>query len=120
MLVLTRKSHEQIQIGDNITITILRVKGGAVRVGVDAPRTVTVLRKELEGRPAKHGLTQIDSVATSVAVAAPTLHRRTAVKAASIFAGGKTKALDSCPAYNPRGSRLVRAASPLSVYLAAR
>ena len=35
MLVLTRKSQEKIQIGENITITILRVKGLAVRVGID-------------------------------------------------------------------------------------
>jgi carbon storage regulator CsrA len=47
MLVLTRKSQEKIQIGENITITILRVKGQAVRVGVDAPREVRVLRSEL-------------------------------------------------------------------------
>jgi carbon storage regulator len=47
MLVLTRKSQEKIQIGDNITITILRVKGQAVRVGIDAPRDVRVLRTEL-------------------------------------------------------------------------
>jgi carbon storage regulator CsrA len=47
MLVLTRKSQEKIQIGENITITILRVKGQAVRVGIDAPRDVRVLRTEL-------------------------------------------------------------------------
>jgi carbon storage regulator len=47
MLILTRKSHEQIQIGDNITITILRMKGKGVQVGIDAPRDMTVLRKEL-------------------------------------------------------------------------
>lgn len=47
MLVLTRKSQEKIQIGENITITILRVKGQAVRVGIDAPRDVRVIRSEL-------------------------------------------------------------------------
>jgi carbon storage regulator CsrA len=122
MLVLTRKSHEQIQIGDNITITILRVKGGAVRVGVDAPRNVTVLRKELTGKPARTEKAQIEAVATSapVAVAASTTHRRTAEGAASILSGGKSKALATCPANDPRRSRLVRAASPLSGYMAQR
>lgn len=47
MLVLTRKTQEKIQIGDNIVLTILRVKGQAVRVGIEAPRDVRVLRSEL-------------------------------------------------------------------------
>lgn len=47
MLVLTRKLQDQIRIGDNITITILRVKGNTVRIGVDAPRNVRVMRGEL-------------------------------------------------------------------------
>ncbi len=47
MLVLTRKSQETIQIGQNITITIVRVKGRSVRVGIDAPRSVRVVRGEL-------------------------------------------------------------------------
>ena len=38
MLVLTRKTQQQIQIGNNIVITILHVKGQAVRVGIEAPR----------------------------------------------------------------------------------
>ena len=47
MLVLTRKAKQQIQIGPNITITILQVKGQAVRVGIEAPKNVNVLRTEL-------------------------------------------------------------------------
>ena len=47
MLVLTRKSNEQIRIGDNITISILRVKGKSVQVGIDAPRGIRVVRGEL-------------------------------------------------------------------------
>ena len=47
MLVLTRKCQEKIQIGDNITITIVRVKGQSVRVGIDAPRELKVKRSEL-------------------------------------------------------------------------
>ncbi len=47
MLVLTRKTKQQIQIGPNVTITILQIKGQAVRVGIEAPREVCVLRNEL-------------------------------------------------------------------------
>ncbi|HUG66993.1 MAG TPA: carbon storage regulator [Pirellulaceae bacterium] len=47
MLVLTRKPQEQIHIGDNITISVLKVKGNTVRIGIQAPRDVRVLRGEL-------------------------------------------------------------------------
>jgi carbon storage regulator CsrA len=47
MLVLTRKLQEKIQIGDNITITILRTKGKSVRLGIEAPLEVPVVRGEL-------------------------------------------------------------------------
>ncbi len=57
MLVLTRKTQQQIQIGENIVITILHVKGQAVRVGIEAPRDVRVIRGEIndkatDGQPA--------------------------------------------------------------------
>jgi carbon storage regulator CsrA len=47
MLVLTRKYQEKIRIGDNITITVLRAKGKAVRLGIEAPTDVPVIRGEL-------------------------------------------------------------------------
>jgi carbon storage regulator CsrA len=47
MLVLTRKLQERICIGENITVTILRVKGQQVRIGIEAPRDVRVIRGEL-------------------------------------------------------------------------
>lgn len=50
MLVLTRKTEQKIQIGADITITILRVKGQSVRIGIDAPQHVRVLRAELPPR----------------------------------------------------------------------
>jgi carbon storage regulator len=48
MLVLTRKYQEKIRIGDNITITVLRTKGKAVRLGIEAPAHVPVVRGELK------------------------------------------------------------------------
>ena len=47
MLVLTRKQSEKIRIGDNITITVIRMKGKSVRLGIEAPNNVSVLRGEL-------------------------------------------------------------------------
>ena len=48
MLVLTRKINQQIRLNDDITITVLRAKGNSVRIGIDAPRSVRVVRGELE------------------------------------------------------------------------
>ncbi|MEM7454830.1 MAG: carbon storage regulator [Planctomycetota bacterium] len=47
MLVLTRKQNQEIVIGDNIKVTVLKVKGNTVRLGIDAPRHVRVVRGEL-------------------------------------------------------------------------
>lgn len=56
MLVLARKCEEKIHIGDNITITVLQVKGNTIRLGIEAPRAMSVLRGELrfrtDGQPA--------------------------------------------------------------------
>ena len=48
MLVLTRKIDEQIKIGDDITITVIKLRNNQIRLGIDAPREVRVLRAELE------------------------------------------------------------------------
>ena len=47
MLVLTRKQGEQIRIGDNVVITVVRTKGKGVRLGIQAPAHVPVLRGEI-------------------------------------------------------------------------
>jgi carbon storage regulator CsrA len=49
MLVLTRKPGELIRIGKDITIAVVRISGDVVRLGIEAPRDVTVVRTELEG-----------------------------------------------------------------------
>ena len=46
MLVLTRRVGESVMIGNNATVTLLRVKGSRVRVGIDAPTSTVVCREE--------------------------------------------------------------------------
>ncbi len=50
MLVLTRKTGEGIIIGDNIKITVIELKGGAVRIGIDAPVEQKIYRQEVYDR----------------------------------------------------------------------
>jgi carbon storage regulator len=51
MLVLSRKASEEIRIGDEIVVTVVRVSGDKVRLGITAPANVTILRQELEQHP---------------------------------------------------------------------
>ena len=50
MLVLTRKLGEGILIGDDVTITIVEMKGGNVRIGIEAPRSKKIYRQEVYAR----------------------------------------------------------------------
>jgi len=47
VLVLTRKSNQSIMIGDDIEISVLAIMGEKVRIGIDAPRSVPVFRREV-------------------------------------------------------------------------
>ncbi|MFO0949260.1 MAG: carbon storage regulator [Planctomycetota bacterium] len=47
MLVLTRKVSQRIQVGEDITITVVKIDGNKVRIGIEAPRGVSVMREEL-------------------------------------------------------------------------
>ncbi len=77
MLVLTRKTKQQIQIGPNVTITVLQVKGQAVRIGIEAPRDMCVLRTELAAK--------VDAVSddATVLAAREKLQRESAISLAS-------------------------------------
>ncbi len=48
MLILTRRIGESLIIGDDVTITILAIKGNQIRIGIDAPKNISVHRKEIK------------------------------------------------------------------------
>ncbi len=48
MLVLSRKPGERIMIGDEVTVTIVRIGPNNVRIGIEAPRTMNIVREELQ------------------------------------------------------------------------
>ncbi len=73
MLVLTRKPGEGIIIGDDITIKIIEIKGGAVRIGIDAPLDNKIHRQEVYDRLAEENrnaanwdITDLDSLSTNL------------------------------------------------------
>ena len=68
MLVLSRKESERIRLGDCIVITVVRVSGDKVRLGIDAPPNILVLREELQPHQEKPEKAHADAGA----VVAPT------------------------------------------------
>ena len=50
MLILTRRIGESLKVGDDISITVLGIKGSQVRIGINAPKDVTVHREEVYNR----------------------------------------------------------------------
>jgi carbon storage regulator len=61
MLILTRRVGETLMIGDEVTVTVLGVKGNQVRIGVNAPRDVTVHREEIYERIKQEQLSNQES-----------------------------------------------------------
>jgi len=55
MLVLSRKETQRIRLGDSIVVTVVRVSGDKVRLGIEAPQDMLVLRDELEPKDLPDG-----------------------------------------------------------------
>jgi len=53
MLILTRKSGEKIRMAEDIELTVLHVSGSQVKIGIDAPKDVTIMPEEQWGRDAR-------------------------------------------------------------------
>lgn len=61
MLILTRRIGESLMIGDEVTITVLGVKGNQVRIGVNAPKDVSVHREEIYQRIQKEKVANLEA-----------------------------------------------------------
>lgn len=128
MLVLTRKPREEIRIGNGVTITILRVKGQQVRVGIEAPNDVRIVRGELDDQPETDSVDATESANSANASVAETEKNRivkrtvdltppsaepAAPLASTDFSGtarlGETtdSAVSSCRVPKPRGGKSV-------------
>lgn len=77
MLVLTRKLHETVRIGDDIEITVGRIEGDTVRLMIHAPRHVAVYRGELYERIKTCNREALLPAATAGAAVLPKLDKRT-------------------------------------------
>ena len=68
MLILTRRVGESVVIGEDVTVTVLGVKGNQVRIGINAPKTVTVHREEIFERIKREEQGEASSPRTAAAL----------------------------------------------------
>ena len=69
MLVLSRKEAERIRLGDSIVITVVRIGGDKVRLGIQAPKDMLVLRDELEPFEKNQNFLEIETNLANLSVA---------------------------------------------------
>ena len=115
MLVLTRKANQQIQIGENVVITVLAVKGNSVRLGIEAPREVRVIRGELgpkEQPAAEPATAEVFEAVEMIVPQGPT---------AQVMASSRSPSVSSSPRQEPLETAAVSEGrcSPLLRYIAA-
>jgi len=63
MLILTRRVGETVMIGEDVSVTVLRVKGNQIRLGVNAPKNVSVQREEIFERIKEEGSLNLHAAA---------------------------------------------------------
>lgn len=76
MLILTRRVEQKIKIGDNIVISILGVDGANVKIGIDAPKEVTILRMELIEQIQSENISSLANNTTDIAQAAELIKKK--------------------------------------------
>lgn len=64
MLILTRRIGETVMVGDDVSITVLGVKGNQVRVGISAPKSIAVHREEIYRRIKNEGASRVEPSTT--------------------------------------------------------
>lgn len=72
MLVITRKPGERITVGDNVVVTVVEVKGSLVKLGIEAPRSISIHRQEIYDRIREQNMesSEIDASDLGMAVSA--------------------------------------------------
>ncbi len=73
MLVLSRKLNQSIRIGDNISVSVVRIKGNVIQLGIEAPKDVHVVRSELIERDAKRAEQQDNAPSETANAVRPTI-----------------------------------------------
>jgi carbon storage regulator len=76
MLILTRKLGERIAIGDDVTITLLEIKGSHVKLGIEAPKSISIHRQEVYERIREENLRSSEVSASDLSNATSLLRHR--------------------------------------------
>ncbi len=75
MLIITRKAGERITIGDDVVVTIIEVKGSLVKVGIEAPKSVSVHRQEIYDKIKEQNIKALEIDESDLAKAVSILNR---------------------------------------------
>jgi carbon storage regulator len=75
MLILTRRPGESVKIGDEVTVTVLGIKGNQLRLGFTAPLNVAVHREEVYERIQADRLTNVSQMRANGTFSTPSVHR---------------------------------------------